>query len=361
MSGKGSCVFKMANAGDVQSLRGLAETESGAAEIRGCFAPSTGDTVAHNAARSGNCDLLAMLVGSRLLSADVSNFDGKRPLHDAAQFGHAACVRYLLAVGAEVDALKRADWTPLMLACTQQSLEVVELLLQHRADPCLQNKDGWNCFHIACREGSPGIIRRLLDAAPNVWNTRSNNGRTPLHTVALHGHVAALNILLATCCYDVNGRDSCGSTPFMDAAKGGYTDMMAALKETGQVDVLARDVMGRLAIHAAAECGHVAAVLALVRNYGIDVDAQMLSTCSTCLHLAAKEGHDAVISSLVELGANVDALDARGRTALHIASSCQRALCVRELLKAGATDHPDMTGVRARDMARKSDVIEAFT
>lgn len=71
------------------------------------------------------------------------------------------------------------------MACTRRNLEVVLELLAHGADPMLQNKDGWNSFHIACREGDPAIIHHLLLAKPEVWRTKSKTGRTPLHTAGM--------------------------------------------------------------------------------------------------------------------------------------------------------------------------------
>lgn len=78
--------------------------------------------------------------------------------------------------------------TPLMMACTHRNLEVIKLLLDHGADPTLQNKDGWNSFHIACREGDPTVIEHLLYIKPDVWMTESKTHRTPLHTA---GNVVA--------------------------------------------------------------------------------------------------------------------------------------------------------------------------
>ena len=74
---------------------------------------------------------------------EVPNVDGKTPLHEAAQFSKAEIVRTLLEHNVKVDPLKRADWTPLMLACTKagpEALEVVKLLLHHDADLNLKNK-----------------------------------------------------------------------------------------------------------------------------------------------------------------------------------------------------------------------------
>lgn len=82
-----------------------------------------------------------------------------------------------------------------MMACTRRNLDVIQDLLHHGADPALRNKDGWNSFHIACREGYPPVIQHLLLVAPDVWRTVSKTRRTPLHTAGktssapAHGYV----------------------------------------------------------------------------------------------------------------------------------------------------------------------------
>ena len=38
-----------------------------------------------------------------------------------------------------------------MLACTKGNLSTVSALVEHGAALGLQNKDGWNSFHVACR------------------------------------------------------------------------------------------------------------------------------------------------------------------------------------------------------------------
>lgn len=155
-------------------------------ELRGagrasCPGPA-GDTLLHCAARHGHRDVLAYLVESWDLDIEAANRDYKRPLHEAACMGHRDCVRYLLGRGAAVDCLKKADWTPLMMACTRRNLEVIQDLVEHGANPLLKNKDGWNSVHVASREGDPVILQYLLTVCPDAWKTESKIGRTPLHT-----------------------------------------------------------------------------------------------------------------------------------------------------------------------------------
>jgi ankyrin repeat protein len=69
-----------------------------------------------------------------------------------------------------------------MLACTKQDDVIVKFLIDHGASPVLRNKDGWNSFHLACREGNASIVSYLLSNDPTLLQSKSKNGRTPLHT-----------------------------------------------------------------------------------------------------------------------------------------------------------------------------------
>lgn len=72
-----------------------------------------------------------------------------------------------------------------MLACTKDSLDVVQILVRGGAGLHLVNKDGWTPLHIACRHGNANIVRFLLDTDPQCGNTVSKNGRMPLHTAGI--------------------------------------------------------------------------------------------------------------------------------------------------------------------------------
>ncbi|XP_050569486.1 ankyrin repeat domain-containing protein 16 isoform X4 [Cygnus atratus] len=171
-------LFKLACRGQLEELKDALRRGDAGGQRCG----RSGDTLLHLAARHGHRRLLAWLLEELALDVEVANGDYKRPLHEAASMGHGECVSYLLARGASVDPLKRADWTPLMMACTRQNLEVIKDLVEHGANPLLKNKDGWNCFHLASREGHGQVLRYLLAASPSSWDTESTTRRTPLHT-----------------------------------------------------------------------------------------------------------------------------------------------------------------------------------
>lgn len=99
------------------------------------------------------------------------------------------CLWVVIRLGANINVVKRADWTPLMLACTRKDNDkLVSLLLDSGADPFFVNKDGWSCLHISSREGNPTIVKMIVNSILDLEKRgalvqlKSRNGRKPLHT-----------------------------------------------------------------------------------------------------------------------------------------------------------------------------------
>uniref|UniRef100_S4REU0 Ankyrin repeat domain-containing protein 16 n=1 Tax=Petromyzon marinus TaxID=7757 RepID=S4REU0_PETMA len=327
---------------------------------------SARDSLLHYAGRLGRPRFLALLLAPPLgADPEVANREQKRPLHEAAAAGHGPCVRLLLRHGARVDSLKRADWTPLMMACTRAgSLDVVRELLAHGASLSVRNKDGWSALHVACRTGDSAVVGALLDASPTAWGTRSSVGRTPLHTSAMHGNLEVTQMLLDRCAFVPDGRDSCGVTPFVDAVRHGHLDVARLLLEKHQSDVSATDAVGAQALHLAAVTCQLDALRFLVEELGVDVNVCDARARLCAVHYAAKEGHVSAIETLRSLGADLHATDAKGRTewcqALHVACAAQRAECVRALRAAGLLNAEDAEGRTPLSLAQKPPVVSAM-
>ncbi|KAM9824209.1 ankyrin repeat domain-containing protein 16 [Neosynchiropus ocellatus] len=352
-------LVKWTQEGHLTSLQELM-TDSLMLEVCGKHLGRSGDTLLHYAARHGHSDVVEFLVKRVGMDVDVYNHDYKRPLHEAASMSQLACVKFLLREGANVDSLKKADWTPLMMACTRRNREVIQELLNHSADPMLRNKDGWNCFHIACREGDPQVIQLLLLAAPDVWRTKSKTGRTPLHTAAMHGCRDVVEILLDRCGYTPDTADSCGVTPFMDAVRNGHVAVAKLLLEKHKASPSATDTLGAQPVHQVAVTGQDAALHFLVRDLNMDVNQGATKIQLTPLHYAAKEGHVSTLKTLMELGADLHARDKKGRSALHMACIGQHAHVARTLLQLGLKDSEDSSGTTGRQLAVKPDLIQLF-
>ncbi|XP_005383908.1 PREDICTED: ankyrin repeat domain-containing protein 16 isoform X2 [Chinchilla lanigera] len=346
-------LFRLVQEGRLRALREQLQAAGGPQGL-------AGDTLLHCAARHGRRDTLAYLVEAWGMDIEAANRDYKRPLHEAAAMGHRDCVCYLLDRGASVDCLKKADWTPLMMACTRKNLEVIQDLVEHGANPLLKNKDGWNSFHIASREGDPLILQYLLTVCPDAWKTESKIRRTPLHTAAMHGCLEAVKVLLTRCQYEPDCKDSCGITPFMDAIQCGHIDIARLLLETHEACPSAEDNLGAQALHRAAVTGQDEAIQFLVSDLGINVDVRAATTHLTALHYAAKEGHTSTVQTLLSLGADIHAKDGRHRSALHLACAGQHSACAEFLLQSGLKDSEDVTGTLAQQLAKRADVLQGF-
>ena len=91
---------------------------------------------------------------------------GKTCLMMASQYGHIDIVHLLLSskqvdIKRLINAQTEAGWTA--LALSYKHPKIVELLLEHGADPNLHTNDGWTPLLLAClEEGVPATVELLL-------------------------------------------------------------------------------------------------------------------------------------------------------------------------------------------------------
>lgn len=199
-----------------------------------------------------------------------------------------------------MNALKNADWTPLMLACTKLHTDVVSILLKNGADPLFRNKDGWNSFHIASREGSVDILQLLIsqlqdptaERTNRLVNSSSNNGRKPIHTATLNGRFDAVEYMLHNnFITTVDDCDNCGTTPLMDSVRSGSTEIFDLLARFG-AEIMRRNKTGFNCLHIAAEVGFAKMIEHLVQNYNFDLNEMTGQGSMTAIQIAEKVRSD---------------------------------------------------------------------
>nr|XP_045619127.1 ankycorbin-like isoform X2 [Procambarus clarkii] len=138
----------------------------------------------------------------------------------------------------------------------------------------------------------------------------------------------------------------------VQCAQGGDSAGVNAALENGvAVDTTER---GRTALHQAALGGHLDVTKVLL-NWKADMGKKSKmdeDNGGTALHLAAEEGHTDVMKLLLDAGANVEALDIKGRRATHRAAARGQKESL-ELLKAYGAD------LNARDNGKATAVHHA--
>lgn len=84
------------------------------------------------------------------------------PLRIAATAGHAACVAYLIAQGAEVDLVDVKGQTALYVAVVNGHLDCVRILLEAGADPNGSRHHRSTPLYHAARVGRLDILQELI-------------------------------------------------------------------------------------------------------------------------------------------------------------------------------------------------------
>jgi ankyrin repeat protein len=217
---------------------------------------------------------------------------------------------------------------------------------------------------------------------------------TPLHDAAAAGDVLQAGALIMDDPSSVNVRDKRGFTPLSMAAQKGNLDVVKLLVEKGAaVDAKANyvgspasvsefyadpqivklltvkapiEATGATPLYIAAKEGHVA-VMTVLLDKGAAIDAKA-DDAGTPLTISALNGHAGAVELLLDRGAAVEGFSKGGATALVLAGQSGHASIVQMLLKKGAAvDAKDDDGftplaraVQHRDVesAMRLDVIK---
>lgn len=150
----------------------------------------------HDLAREG--DLLSAEIVFDIGGAiDEPNDEGRRPLHEAAFFGHLGMVRFFLECGADINApIHPFGHTALYLAVQQSHYHIVSCLIKSGA--CLDIVDtlmGTGLLHIAAAKNDMRMAGILVAAGIDVF-LENAKGHTARDTAARGGHFELEKVFL---------------------------------------------------------------------------------------------------------------------------------------------------------------------
>nr|GMD46629.1 ankyrin-1 isoform X2 [Ipomoea batatas] len=155
------------------------------------IASEMGTTALHHAAGLGDIELMKAFL-SKGVNVDLQS-DAGSPLIWAAGHGQQDSVKLLLEHNANPNAETEDDITPLLSAVAAGSLQCLELLIKAGAKVNI-TAGGATALHIAADNGSPEIIKTLLQAGADP-NASDEDGMKPIQVAAARGNRAAVELL----------------------------------------------------------------------------------------------------------------------------------------------------------------------
>jgi ankyrin repeat protein len=286
------------------------------------------------AARHGALDSIQLLIQqhgySILQPVDIWNDRGHNALHLAASNDQLETVRFLLTMaGANVEATENNGYTPLHCACMNGNLETVNYLVGVAgANVEATGEEGRNALHVASLNGHADVVHYLVQTARANIEATDAQGCTCLHTACDYGWLSIVQYLVGTAKANVAATDEDGWTPLAMASSNGHLNVVQYLLSTDAASTHNRN--GMTPLHAASGKGRLGTVQYLLSTAKYDVDARDIND-ETALHYACIHGHIQVVQCLIEAGANVEAMNELGSTALHMASDFGHAALVVHL------------------------------
>ena len=336
----------------------------------------TGETALMRAALTGNQDVVNALL-ARGADVNAAEAGGQTALMWAISAKYLPVAQALMAHGANIRARsKPLGFTPLLFAARQGDLDAVRLLLSAGADLNEAASDGSNVLLVATVRGHKALASFLLDQGANP--NADAAGYTPLHWVAgtwetvltremmnipaesgewsaewrrlrgLQGQaqIELLKTLLAHGA-NVNARTTkepprfghtfagqipnlAGATPFFLAAMAADTGVMRVLLAHGADARLATNAnttplmaavgccIRSTSESAITESSALEAGKLLVENLGADVNA-VNANGETALHGTAYLGYDTIAQYLVDKGAKLNVKNKNGWTPVAVA------------------------------------------
>ena len=280
-----------------------------------------GHTALSRAAWRGHVEIVDALLAAGA-DANKHQNNGFTPLLWATQNSHIETIRSLVAAHASLDAaIPATGYSAMLLACSRQDVETVELLLALGVDSNWRSPRGETAVMIAASVESDDLLRQLLDsgADPEVSDER---GRTAIWYAIISGRDQNLSVLLSR---GASGevRDHSNQYPLIEAARTGD-----------------------------------AAAVQILLQHGVQPDVQSGSG-NSALIVAATTGNLDVLRILIQAGADLDIRNQQGQSGLMRATISGQGDAAVLLLEAGADMQlVDGDHKTARDLAKLSDHLE---
>lgn len=260
------------------------------------------------------------------------NTNGLTSLIAACQTGKLWIVQLLLQHGADPNVANRLGVTPLRQAIIEGHAEIVQLLLEMGSDPNAPDSQGSTPLYCAAHGSSVEILKALVESGATLQSNSLD--QNVLYVYAQKGHTEALKLLLDKFKQPVSVSNKYGVTLLHTAASNGMLDTVKFLVGKG-ANVNAASLDKWTPLHNAADKGQLAVADFLISN-GANVNVASDSWI-TPLHDAALQGQVEMIELLLDKGAKLDPLNLEKETPLYLAIYHDQYKAARLLIERGSS------------------------
>ena len=303
----------------------------------------------HTAVASGYEKIVSRLLSENKNALNCYDYSGRSPLHEAVRKNQRKIADILLGKQPQMIHYKCKHWQKVdssQLSYREQT--------EYNADVC---HCGYTSLHLAARYGHRQLAISLIRKGARV-NDRDCNGATTIHVAACHNHSGLIHLFShPTVGGDINAKTLNGSTPLHSAAACGAVEAINHILYK-EVDPSVVDDYGLTALHYSIRNIKSSELSPIVyRNYiardgtvipllrdrkghlsGFFSDKQQIKSTDRLNWLD-------ILIRLVFTDTNIDAVDTKRQTALHIAAQNGLADAVNVLLQMNASlEKKDVNG-----------------
>ncbi|KAG1682526.1 Transient receptor potential cation channel subfamily A member 1 [Nymphon striatum] len=277
---------------------------------------------------------------------NVHDAEGNTPLHAAIHGGNVKAIEICLKNGACICQQQHDKSTPLHLACSRGSLEIVRILLHEQnqmvLSKCLSLEDAQHRtpLHMAAMFNHPDLVKYLVAEGGDLEHYDIEE-RTPLLLAAVHQAWDSVILLMQLgakiTVTEINNRNIFHLMILNKGCVNYFKSKIIAQNATVQKLLNDKDNEGCSPIHLATRSGRMKCIECLILQ-GVDINCKNKEDQSP-LHFAAKYGRLNTVRQLINSDKHmflINDTDKNGNTPLHLASENGHVKVISLLLSKGA-------------------------
>ena len=279
-----------------------------------------------NSSKIGKEIIIYLIDNGADINQITSGMEGRSPFFLACKYGLLEYVKYMMELKPDVNVRDRFGQTAVYFVSQNGDIEIIELLISQKADLNICSYEGYSPIMIASGYGNKEIVQLLLKNGAKPDNNCSESNPTALYFAAKQGFYDIVKILIQYKA-NINYTDADGMHPI---------DLINFEKDN--MDILKFMVDNgadyKFKFFLAIGSNDVKSVKKMLKTENVNQTVSEIKL--TPLMLACEYGNMEIIQLLIDKGAEVNQIDASGKSAIVYTISSDKLEIARYLIDKGA-------------------------